>query len=259
MDVSVVSRFYDQLAPHYHLLYADWQRSVERQGAALTALLNDFGIAAGARVHDAACGIGTQIIGLSHAGYRVSASDCSSEAVHRAQRELETRGLAATLAVADMRDLSATGIDRVHALLACDNAISHLMSDDEILVALREFHRRLHEGGVAIITVRDFDAAPRRNPDIFAFGCRNDEETRVLPLQLLDWDSDGAHFDMRLYLVTEANSGDCSTQLLRSRGYAVGARRLLELLRRAGFRHVQRRDGVLFQPVFIGVRNEAID
>lgn len=259
MDVSVVARFYDELAPRYHLLYADWQRSVERQGAALTALLNDFGIAPGSTVHDAACGIGTQAIGLSHAGYRVSASDCSPNAVERARRELDARGLEATLSVADMRDLSTTGIDHVHAVLACDNAISHLMSDDEILIALREFHRRLHEGGVAVITVRDFDAAPRRNPDIFAFGHRTDDDARVLPMQVLDWDSDGAHFDMRLYFVHEASSGDCTTQLLRSRGYAVGAKRLLELLRRAGFRHVQRRDGVLFQPVFIGVRNDAID
>lgn len=54
--------FYDELAPYYHLLYGDWGRAVKEQGEALSALLQELGIEAGACVHDAACGIGTQTL-----------------------------------------------------------------------------------------------------------------------------------------------------------------------------------------------------
>src|SRR5689334_15009472 len=99
------ARFYDGLAPHYHLLYADWEASVARQGAALADRLAELGAARGARVHEAACGIGTQTIGLAQRGYRVTGSDLSPGAVARARDEVARRGLDVALSVADMRAL----------------------------------------------------------------------------------------------------------------------------------------------------------
>jgi len=57
--------FYDALAPYYHLIYPDWEASSKRQSEALAALLNEFGIRPGARLLDAAAGIGTQALGLA--------------------------------------------------------------------------------------------------------------------------------------------------------------------------------------------------
>ena len=72
-----VAPFYDSLAPYYHLLYDDWEASVARQGAALADLLDSHGVRRGETILDAACGIGTQTIGLLANGYSVTASDCS--------------------------------------------------------------------------------------------------------------------------------------------------------------------------------------
>ncbi|MEU2630611.1 class I SAM-dependent methyltransferase, partial [Kitasatospora sp. NPDC007106] len=66
-----VAGFYDGLAAGYHLIYADWEAGIRRQGAALDALLTDRLGSGPADVLDCACGIGTQAIGLALRGHRV--------------------------------------------------------------------------------------------------------------------------------------------------------------------------------------------
>ncbi|HEY9066667.1 MAG TPA: class I SAM-dependent methyltransferase, partial [Burkholderiaceae bacterium] len=66
------------------------------------------------------------------------------------------------------------------------------------------------------------------------------------------WEWDGDRYDLRLYLTTEQADGRCSTEVLRSRYYAVTTERLLALLHEAGFVDARRLDDVLFQPVLIG-------
>jgi glycine/sarcosine N-methyltransferase len=61
---DTVQTFYDTLAPHYHLLFEDWQASIERQSRALNRLLP----AAPQTILDCACGIGTQSIAFALAG-----------------------------------------------------------------------------------------------------------------------------------------------------------------------------------------------
>jgi len=242
--------FYDGLAPHYHLLYADWEGSVDRQGAALAALLAELGVHPGDRVLDAACGIGTQTIGLALRGYAMSGSDLSPGAVERARAELTQRGLSAPVAVADLRTLGTAG-EPFAAVLACDNAVPHLLTDAEILAAFRSCHGALRPGGALVLSVRDYAVVPRQAPTVQPYGLRRDGDRRVVAVQAWEWDGD--HYDIRLYLTTD-NAGVCTTHVLHSRYYAVSTARLLELMTEAGFARVERRDGVLFQPVLVGLR-----
>jgi glycine/sarcosine N-methyltransferase len=70
----------------------------------------------------------------SHAarGYDVMASDISSAAVQRAPQEAAGRYLKIEFCVDDMSRLSTYADESVDALVACDNAIPHLLSDMEI-------------------------------------------------------------------------------------------------------------------------------
>src|SRR5262249_7680226 len=150
--------FYDQLAPYYHLLYADWQASIERQSRGLSRVLDEFGVESGSAVLDAACGIGTQALGLAQLGYTVTASDLSPAAVARARAEANARGLAIPFAEADLRRLSSVFGGQFAAVVACDNAIPHLLSDEEISTAFNECRRLLRPGGVLLVSVRDYAA-----------------------------------------------------------------------------------------------------
>ena len=246
------ARFYDELAPYYHLLYVNWEQAVSRQGTELAAILLDFGVEPGSVVLDAASGIGTQTLGLLMQGYRVTASDISPKAVERLKAELSHRGLQANAHVDDVRTLAYTASGSMAAVLACDNSIPHLLSDAEILQAFRSCYRCLRPGGVALFSVRDYETIERKSPDVRPYGMRYEGNSRFLAVQVWEWDAD--QYEMRMYLTSESPTGACETRVLRSRYYAVGIARLLELLTEAGFEDAQRKDEVFFQTVLVARR-----
>jgi 2-polyprenyl-3-methyl-5-hydroxy-6-metoxy-1,4-benzoquinol methylase len=86
-----MSSFYDQLSPFYHVIFEDWNASVERQGSQLKTLIQS-NWPHHKTILDVSCGIGTQAIGLSKNGYEVTASDLSMNEIERAKREAQQCG-----------------------------------------------------------------------------------------------------------------------------------------------------------------------
>ena len=244
--------FYDQLAPYYHLLYPNWEASIARQASGLAAVLTEFGVPTGSSILDAACGIGTQSLGLAQLGYRVSASDISTAAVARAKQEAAERGLTIAFSVADLRQLSELFASGFDAVLACDNAIPHLLSDDEIRAALVECRRVLAPGGVLLISVRDYATIERRSPDYRPYGHRIEGDCEYAAEQTWNWD--GEQYDLTLRLTERCAGRTPVVHEFHSRYYAVPLVTLERLLGEAGFVSVVRRDEKFFQPLLVGVR-----
>lgn len=257
--ISAASDFYDRLAPYYDLLYRNWSEAVEEQGVALSGLLQRLRVTPGNEVLDAACGIGTQALGLALAGYRVSASDLSAAAVRRLQKEAQWRGLDIRCRVDDLRVLGQAESRALAAVLACDNSVPHLRSDSEILQCFRAMHDSLRTAGVVVISVRDYAKIHRVPSEVRPYGVQQKEGHRFLAVQVWDWDADGERYTVSMYLTHEDVQGRCDTQVLRSRYYAVSVERLAELLGQAGFGEIQRHDDVLFQPVLTARRVRAED
>jgi 2-polyprenyl-3-methyl-5-hydroxy-6-metoxy-1,4-benzoquinol methylase len=116
-------------------------------------------------VLDAACGIGTQALGLAALCHRVTASDLSAEAVERASREAGRRSLPIDFSVADMRQAYEHHRRRFDLVIACDNAVPHLLTDEDLLTAFGQFFACVRPGGGVLLTVRDYekeDKAPWR-------------------------------------------------------------------------------------------------
>lgn len=249
----MTASFYDGLAPFYHLLFEDWEGSVARQGSALAQLLDSLGVHRGDEVLDAACGIGTQTLGLVENGYRVTASDLSAGAIERIRSELARRSRHATTQVDDIRLLNHVKPASMAAVIACDNSIPHLLSDAEIVQAFRSCIRCIRPGGAAVFSVRDYATVERRSPDVRPYGLRIDREgNRFLAVQVWEWDAE--HYDLRMYLTTESPSHVCDTRVLLARYYAIAVERLVELMEESGFVDVRRHDAVLYQPVLTGKR-----
>jgi glycine/sarcosine N-methyltransferase len=163
VDTSVLN-FYDQLAADYHLIFADWQASVRRQGEILARLLGDFHIAPPASILDCACGIGTQAIGLAMRGYQLHATDLSPQSVMRVTEEALRFDVRITTGVADMRQLSSQVDGTYAAVIACDNALPHLLEDSELLVAVQSIATKLQPGGLFLASIRDYDALIEEKP-----------------------------------------------------------------------------------------------
>jgi SAM-dependent methyltransferase len=248
-----LSDFYDRLAPFYHLIFPDWDASIARQAQALDAVIRAR-LGDGARtVLDVACGIGTQALGLAALGHRVTASDLSPGAVARARSEAAARGLGIAFSVADMRAAHEHHGGGWDVVLCADNALPHLLTDDEILAALRQFHACTRPGGLCLVSVRDY-AASAHDDEVQPYGLREENGVRFIVLQHRAWDGD--HYDLTFYIVEDRGGDTATTHAFRSRYHAITTERLLELMRAAGFAHAERLDGAFFQPLLVGTRTD---
>jgi len=249
--------FYDALASFYHLHYADWGASMARQCRGAAAALTEFGVGPGSAVLDAACGIGTQSLGLADLGYRVTASDISAGAVARARAEADSRGLSIAFAVADLRHLSEAFSEPFAAVIALDNAIPHLLSDGEIRAAFVECRKVLRPGGVLLISVRDYAAMDRRTPAVHSYGTRTIGDCRYSAEQVWRWDGD--QYDLTLKVTEQQGDEPPVIHEFRSRYYAVDLQTLQRLMQEADFERVTRRDDHFFQPLLVGVKAPRAD
>lgn len=247
-----MSDFYDQLTPFYHLIHQDWNASVHRQGEQLSALI-EAEWPGRRRLLDVSCGIGTQAIALARKGFAVTASDLSEKEIDRARREAGKWGVDIAFSVCDMRQAHAhhgTGFDIV---VSCDNSLPHLLTDQELLAALKEMLACLSGGGGCLITVRDYEREERGTNLVKPYGVRTENGKRFLLFQV--WDFDGEHYDLTFYFVEEdLSTREVKTHAMRSRYYAISTSRLCALMREAGFQDVRRIDDAFYQPVLIGTK-----
>jgi SAM-dependent methyltransferase len=245
-----VGSFYDELAPFHHLVYPDWEASIERQAAALDSIIRERWGERKLAILDVACGIGTQALGLAQFGHTVTGLDLSGPAIERAKKEADQRSLMIEFATADMRELPAAYHGRFDLVIACDNAVPHLLTDADILAAFQQMFACARSGGGCLITVRDYDREERSGVQVKPYGIRVENGIRYLVFQV--WEFHGQIYDLAMYFVEDQGGPSCSGRVLRSQYYAIGTERLLELMAQAGFRDVQKLDDRFYQPVLLG-------
>jgi SAM-dependent methyltransferase len=205
----LVREFYDGFADDYHLAYGGrWDEAVARQGAALDGLIREHTPGA-RRVLDCSCGIGTQAIGLSLLGYDVVGTDLSRAEIERARAEAARLGARVRFDVADFRDLSGVDGD-FDAVISCDNALPHLLDPLEIVAALTQMRSKLRDGGVLVVTMRDFDEALREKPSVAPTVRVGD---RVL-VRLHEWEGD--EYTVRYVVLAEATATGARSNIARA-------------------------------------------
>jgi len=249
-----VEDFYDHLSSLYHLIYQDWELSIDRQGKQLSHLIRERWGWDAKSILDVSCGIGTQCLGLAAQGFAVTGSDLSCSSIKRAKQEAKSRGLEIAFSNCDMRHIGVHHSCDFDVVLSADNSIPHLLSDEEILLVLKSMYSRIRPGGGCIITLRDYDQIERGQQVIQPYGIRQTGDTRYLIWQV--WDFDGDQYDLSMYFVEDdLRTSKAKTHVMRSRYYAVSPKSVLALMQEAGFIHVERLDGVFFQPVLVGTRS----
>ncbi|CAF0966641.1 unnamed protein product [Rotaria sordida] len=253
-----MSNFYDELCRFYHVIFEDWNASIERQGSQLKNLI-ESNWSQYKRILDVSCGIGTQAIGLSQNGYQVTASDLSVNAIERAKYEAQQRGQTnISFSVCDMKTAFAHHGGNFDIVISCDNSIPHLLTDQDILSALKQMYSCLRPGGGCLITIRDYDKEQRTSQNIVKpYGkAKIENDKRYIALQVWDFDQTNfQYYDFTLYIIEEdLKSKNILTHAMRSRYYAISSDKLIKLINDAGFENVKRLDQCFYQPVFIGTR-----
>jgi SAM-dependent methyltransferase len=249
----MIESFYDELSLYYKYIFQDWNASVERQATILDGVIREY---FGDDVHailDAACGIGTQVIGLAQQGYRLIASDISTVAIEKARREAVQRGLDVEFHVADMRTLQQTSQEKFDLVIACDNAIPHLLSDEDILQAFRQFYSVTTETGGCLISVRDYDAMERGGRKLYPRTVHDISGGKIVIFDC--WDFDGDFYDITMYIVEDTGQPTAKTSVIRGgRYYCVSLSRLEKLMQNAGFKRVITLKESYYQPILIGLK-----
>ncbi len=228
-----VGGFYDDFSANYHLLFEDWEASVTRQAAAITPILARESPAAGTRVLDCACGIGTQSLGLAKVGFSVTGADLSAGAIERARSEAAARKLTIPFYIADMRNLAGVPDTGFHAVICMDNALPHLLSESDIAQAVRQIRAKLRAGGTFVASIRDYDEILVRRPVVQGPAFYSDEGKRRIVFQVWDW-RDERRYEFHMYITRETSTGWASfhgastyravlrneiTGILQSRGF----------------------------------------
>lgn len=247
--------FYNHLAPYYKYIYLDWDASVQRQAKELDSLIQEFTGKTAQTVLDVSCGIGTQSIGLAKLGYQVTSSDLSSAEVEHARQEASRQDVQIEFTVADMRQVWNIYRRQFDVVIACDNSIPHLLDNDEILTAFRQFYKCTKSGGCCIITVRDYAQLERKDQQkqVYPRTVHQTENEQVVMFDV--WDFDGNYYEITTYLVEDRGESLAQTQVIRGgKYYCVEIPTLEKLFKEAGFREVKTLGDRFFQPLLIAIK-----
>ena len=198
---------YDELADHYHLIFENWELSMERQATVLDSILRrNCDLTAKARILDCACGIGTQSLGLAKLGFQVTGCDVSSRAIERARAEASQRNLNIQFSVANMLDLAGLAETNFDAVICMDNALPHLESADQVVQSAAQMRSRLRSGGFLMASIRDYDRLVEERPVIQGPAFYLDQGSRRIVFQVWDW-IDARRYIFHLYITRELPTG----------------------------------------------------
>lgn len=245
---------YDDLAEHYHLIFEDWDASVERQAAVLGVILKqNCGLAASARVLDCACGIGTQALGLAKLGFEVSGCDISANVIKRARQEAVQRNLDIDLSVNNMLTLNSIQ-GEFDAVICMDNALPHLESVEQLAHATRQIRSKLISGGVFMASIRDYERLIEERPAFQSPTFYGNQGSRRIVFQVWDW-LDDRRYIFHLYITRESADG---WRTFHTSGLyrAIRKDELSAALKDAGFNNVHwlsPQESGFYQPIVLAV------
>ena len=196
--------FYGPLADYYHLIFEDWDQSIERQVRTLNPIIASQAPQGYLRILDCACGIGTQAIGFAKSGHQVVASDLSQAAVTRAKLEAKHRGLNIKFYTSDMTSLAEIVETSFNVVAVMDNALPHL-SADEVRKAVQAMGSKLRPDGLLIASIRDYDRLITQRPTIQEPAFYGKEGERRIVHQV--WELiDSARYIVHLYITTQSET-----------------------------------------------------
>lgn len=232
-----VGGLYDRIADDYHLASEsqDRRQMVAAQGRSLDSIIRArLGTTRRLSILDCTCGIGTQAIGLALTGHSVIGTDLSARAVERAGREAAALGVRLPVAVADMRRLDSEVDGQFDVVLSCDNSLAHLAGTD-LSTALEAIKAKLAPSGLALVSIRDYDALAAECPRVPDPPHVHDTAAgRRIVLQVWDWEADGSAYSMTWLFLREGPDG-FATSHLTTRLHAHRRADLTHAFEAAGF------------------------
>lgn len=130
---------------------------------------------------DCACGTGMDLIMLHRLKFSVAGSDVSDKMLVQAKRNIAKAGLNIPLQKADYRQLPCHYKTKFDAVVCLGNAINEVLSDIEIIKALKSMKAVLRPGGIIVLDQGQTDSS-MLNPPRFVPVVNNRNYTRFFAI-----------------------------------------------------------------------------
>lgn len=226
-------KFYDELSDDYHLIFDSWEDAVKKQAFILNSIIKTYANADALKVLDCACGIGTQSIGLASLGYKVYGTDISPKAIERAKVEAEKLNLTITFNVADFRTLAKHIEGYFDVVIACDNALPHLLDENDMLLAAKNIWAKMNAGSLFMGSMRDYDKVLEDKPLSTEPVVKDTKKHRTISFQVWDWAKDDTYTVNHFTIKNDADKLD--TYLRKTMYRAYRRNHITEIFAQAGF------------------------
>ncbi|MCX7707189.1 MAG: class I SAM-dependent methyltransferase [Anaerolineae bacterium] len=203
--MSAPTDFYDALAPLFDVM-TDWDARLATEGRFLCAVLEE----AGAHfVLDAACGSGGHALWLARQGYRVAGADISPAMIDLARRKAAEAGLDLSFVVTDLANLQSTirNGQSFDAVLCLGNSLPHLLTQGELIAALRGMASVLRPAGLLVLQNLNYDLRWQRQPRWFAAQGGVLDGQEVLVWRFADYDMPAGRIAFHIALFRKDASG----------------------------------------------------
>jgi glycine/sarcosine N-methyltransferase len=247
---DAVLQFYNQFSDTYHLMFADWRKSVVRQGKAVSNLIRAV-LPNAQTVLDCTAGIGTQALGIAADGFTVHATDISPEQIRRLREEADHFGVTLTSGVADIRKLDEQVEGQFDVVLSMDNSWAHLNTQEDLEQAARGMASKVRPGGIVIVSIRDYDEHRESKPHFVDPTVYDSPEGRRIIFQIWDWEDDG--YTMNMYIVS-GHDGSWETTHMTTWMHAVRREDVTMALVQAGLESIRwysSSESKFYQPVVV--------
>lgn len=188
--MSIIQKFYDDMASQYDKLFLDWESTTKEQAELLDRLFRERGFATSSSILDCACGIGTQAIGLARIGYDVTASDISDGELSEAKKRAEKNGVSIRFQKADFRALSDIFDKKFDIIIAMDNALPHMLTEKDLSDAVKSIVYQIKDGGIFIASIRDYDDLLTKKPPYSPPYIHKTENGKRVSFQTWEWEGD---------------------------------------------------------------------
>ncbi len=232
--------FYTAVAEHYHLFYRDWEAALDREGATLRRILEPRGVKT---VLDASCGPGTQAIGLARLGFSVIATDINKTMLAKARANAEHYKVAHKIRFGHFGFLELDHAfkpgTKFDAVITKGNALPHLLTDDEIKAALRNFHALLKPSGTLIVGIRDFDFLLEDRPRFVPGQFHDNPDQQHILFDIWDWEDGPPNTVTFNKFIVSGQGSDYTVHKESVRYRALRRTELEAMLAECGFADVQ--------------------
>jgi 2-polyprenyl-3-methyl-5-hydroxy-6-metoxy-1,4-benzoquinol methylase len=151
--------FYDEYAWAYDLIIT---QPVSQQCDFIEDILSRRGIASGAWILDAGCGVGSHAIELARRGYVVNAVDLSPQFIAEAHSRVGDKALPVSFHVGNILELSAAS---PYDAILCRGVLNDLLDKMSRRRVFFSFAGVLRSQGVLILDVREWDATVSRKSE----------------------------------------------------------------------------------------------